>query len=69
MSALQLNAIVMKALVDPDFRENLLNGQRRTCLAQFDLDEPDLQALLEIRAGNLEQFVDAVSDLVMAEKP
>lgn len=60
MSALHLNAIVTRALIDPEFRAAVLNGQRRTRLTPFDLTDQERAAVLAIEARDLDQFIRQV---------
>jgi len=53
MSAAALKAIVGTTLVDREFCEELLNGNRPTLLAEFDLTGEEREAILATEAGHL----------------
>ncbi len=57
MSKLNLNAIVTKALLDNQFRADILNGHRNERISEFDLTEDEKQVILAIEADNLDQFI------------
>lgn len=51
-----LEEVVGTALIDPEFRAGLLNGQRARLIAQFKLTPDEQQAVLSIRAESLQAF-------------
>jgi hypothetical protein len=51
-----LEEVVGTAIIDPEFRAGLLNGQRARLIAQFKLTPDEQQAVLSIRAESLQAF-------------
>jgi hypothetical protein len=51
-----LQALVGRALVDPSFRKDLLNGHRADCLAEYDLTREERRAAGAIQASDLTSF-------------
>jgi hypothetical protein len=47
-------------VIDPAFRERLLNGGRREAIAAFDLTPEEMAHVLSIRAGDLQEFARAL---------
>lgn len=66
MSALHLNAIATRALVDPEFQAAVLNGQRCARLAAFDLTEREREAVLAIETHDLDQFIRQLEAVIQA---
>ena len=56
MSHTSLQLLIGTALTDADFCKKLLNGQRRSVLANFDLTEEEVRFLYTIQAHNLREF-------------
>ncbi len=52
----ELQALVGRALVDPGFRKDLLNGHRRECLSQFALSPDERMAATGVEADDLATF-------------
>lgn len=52
----ELQAVVGRALVDPTFCSNLLNGHRAECLAEFDLSADEMAAARRIKATDLASY-------------
>lgn len=48
--------MVGRALIDPGFRRDLLNGHRRECLAQFGLTADEYMAASAVEADDLTSF-------------
>lgn len=69
MSKLVLNALVMQALVDDGFRQDLLNGRRAQRLAEFPLAEQEQALLLSLSAPSLEVFAAQVEHLLRHNAP
>ena len=64
MSKLYLNAIATRALVDKEFQEKLLNGQRKEMLGEFTLSEEEIKLLLSIKEDSLDQFIGQLGKLI-----
>lgn len=64
MSKLHLNAIATRALVDKEFQEKLLNGQRKEMLGEFTLSEEEMKLLLSIKEDSLDQFIGQLGKLI-----
>ena len=62
MSVQQLNVLVGTAVVDPQFQEALLNGQRREMIAPFELTDEERGVVLSIQAENLQDFAQILHD-------
>ncbi len=56
MAYTELEEIVGHAIIDRNFRADLLNGSRASALARFNLSPEEKQALMSIRAESLESF-------------
>ena len=56
MGHMALQILVGTALTDPQFCHDLLNGRRRTILAQFDLTEEEQKAVLGVEAESIQDF-------------
>jgi hypothetical protein len=57
MSTLQLNAIATRAMLDNEFRVEVLNGKRKQRLSEFDLTKDEFDAVMAIDANDLDQFI------------
>lgn len=66
MSALQIDAIVTRALVENKFGRTILNGKRSVQLETFDLTEQERAAVLAIEADDLDQFIRRVAAWMQA---
>jgi NifB/MoaA-like Fe-S oxidoreductase len=64
MSKIHLNAIATRALLDGDFKKAVLNGKRREKLDEFSLSENEIQAVMEIEANSLDQFIRGLGTLM-----
>jgi len=64
MSKLHLNAIATRALVDREFQDKLLNGQRKEMLGEFTLSEEEMKLLLSIKDDSLDQFIGQLGKLI-----
>lgn len=53
----QINAIATRVLVDPDFCDAILNGQRREQLREFNLSEEMTDAIMDIDGNNIHNFI------------
>jgi len=60
----ELQALVGRALVDPTFRKDLLNGHRVECLSEFELTNEEFDAARAIRAGDLTSFAGQLDEWI-----
>lgn len=60
----QINAIVTRALLDEDFQVGILNGTRQKRLEEYPLPEPIQQAVLEIKADDINHFIFKLHELI-----
>lgn len=60
----ELQALVGRALVDPSFRKDLLNGHRVECLSEFELTNEEFDAARSIRAGDLTSFAGQLDEWI-----
>ncbi len=56
MAYAELEEVVGHAIIDRDFRADLLNGSRAHVLSRFNLSPEEKEALMSIRAESLESF-------------
>jgi hypothetical protein len=56
MSQMALHTLVGTALTDSRFCHDLLNGRRRTLLADFDLTDEEQEAVMVIEANSIQDF-------------
>jgi hypothetical protein len=68
MSQIALHTLVGTALTDHNFCHDLLNGRRRTLLAQFDLTNEEREAILGIQADTLQEFASQLCEWLKAQK-
>ena len=68
MSFMMLNALLTRALLDPQFSKDILNGKRAQRVSEFDLSQAEKQAILAIQADNLDQFIHQISDWMYASQ-
>jgi len=52
----EIQALVGRAIIDPQFCEDLLNGHRAECLAEFPLSAEELGAAAAIKADDLAAY-------------
>jgi hypothetical protein len=64
----ELQALVGRALVDPAFQEDLLNGHRSECLAQFGLTEEELSIASCIAADDLTSFAAQLDTWIRTQR-
>ena len=64
MSKLQLNAIATRAMLDNEFRVEVLNGKRKQRLSEFDLTKDEFDAVMAIDAHDLDQFIVNLRNLM-----
>lgn len=64
MSKLKLNAIATQALLDNEFKTALLNGQGQAQLSAFQLNQEEVEAVMSIKAMDLDQFIRHLSGLI-----
>jgi hypothetical protein len=67
-SSYQINAIATRALVDVDFKQAILNGQRRQRLQEFELPEEVVDAIMEIQGNDIHQFIFQLNNLAATKK-
>ena len=67
-SSYKINAIATRALVDADFNQAILNGQRRQRLQEFDLPEEVVDAIMEIQGNDIHQFIFQLNGLAASKK-
>jgi hypothetical protein len=68
MSASQLSAVLVNALVDERFCRNLLETPH-TALSRFDLSPDERHALSSFRADTIEEFAAEMVDWLSASQP
>lgn len=51
-----LQNLVGRAIIDKDFREQLLNGGREQMIAEFNLTDDELDAIRSIHTRRFEEF-------------
>ena len=56
----ELQAVIGRALVDPSFCKDLLNGHRRERLAEYQLSSEEREALANVQAVDLTTFAREV---------
>lgn len=56
----RIDELIWTALIDPVFRERMLNGHRWEIVDAFGLTETERQALLAVKADTLESFAGAL---------
>lgn len=59
-----INAIAAQALIDNKFEAAILNGQRKEKLHEFNLSEKQFEAVMAIKADNLDQFIRSLGKLI-----
>ncbi len=64
MPNIQINALVTRALLDDQFQADILNGQRRERLDEFELTSEERAELIGIAASNVDEFIRAVDDQI-----
>ncbi|MFQ5593443.1 MAG: Os1348 family NHLP clan protein [Anaerolineae bacterium] len=62
MSHRALQNLVGRAIVDRDFRDQLLNGNREQVMADFNLADDEVSAISSIEAHSLEAFASELDD-------
>lgn len=62
MSHRALQNLVGRAIVDRDFRDKLLNGNREQAIADFNLADDEICAISSIEAHSLEAFASELDD-------
>lgn len=61
----QINAIATRSLIDEKFKTGILNGTRSKTLKDYPLPEKVHQAIMEIKAENLNQFILKLHQLII----
>ncbi len=69
MSELSLRSLVAHAVVDARLCSQLLNGERETVLARFELSEGERTALRAIQAETLQGFAAQLDHWMQGEVP
>jgi len=67
MAYAELEEVVGNAIIDRNFRADLLNGSRASALARFNLSPEEKQALMSIRAESLESFAGQLAGWLAAQ--
>jgi hypothetical protein len=67
-SSYQINAIATRALVDVDFKQAILNGQRRQRLQEFQLPVEVVDAIMKIQGNDIHQFIFQLNNLAATKK-
>ena len=67
MAYAELEEVVGHAIIDRDFRADLLNGSRAQVLSRFNLSPEEKQALMNIRAESLESFAGQLAGWMDAQ--
>jgi hypothetical protein len=66
MTSIKLNAMVTKALTDSRFCADILNGHRRERIQEYNLADNVEQAVMGIKAKNLDQFIRSLETWMTA---
>lgn len=61
-----LQDLIGRAIVDKDYRDQLLNGNREQALAQLDLTDEERTTVDSIEAQSLEEFAGQLHDWIEA---
>lgn len=56
--------LIGRAIVDKEFRDQLLNSGRKQALAQFDLTDDERKAICSIKARSFEEFASELHDWI-----
>ena len=64
MTKSEINALATKALTDRNFEAAILHGKRLEQLKEFRLPSGVLNAIMQIKGENLQQFIYQLNDLV-----
>ncbi|HBG75288.1 MAG: hypothetical protein A2X25_12440 [Chloroflexi bacterium GWB2_49_20] len=64
MTKLEINALATRALTDRNFEAAILNGHRYERLQEFQLPVGVVNAIMQIKGENLQQFIYQLNDLV-----
>lgn len=57
MTHYTLNAIITRSLLDGQFCRDILTGNRKERLREFDLSPRERQVILSIKADEIDQFI------------
>ena len=68
MSQIALQTLVGTAVTDPRFCHDLLNGRRRTLLAEFDLTDEEREVVLGVEAGSIQVFAAQLGEWLEAQE-
>lgn len=61
MSHFILNAIITRSLLDGQFCKDMLSGNRKARLREFDLSPKERQIILSIKADEIDQFIEQMN--------
>lgn len=64
MTKIEINALATRVLTDRDFETAILNGHRYERLQEFQLPVGVLDAIMQIKGEDLQQFIYQLNDLV-----
>jgi hypothetical protein len=59
-----LQDLIGRAIVDREFRDRLLNGNREQVVAEFDLTDIERRAIHSIEAQSFEEFAGSLQDWI-----
>jgi hypothetical protein len=59
-----LQDLIGRAIVDRDFREDLVSGNRDGAVSDFDLSQDELDAIRSIDAGSFEELAGQLDDWI-----
>jgi len=62
----ELQAVIGRALVEPGFCRDLLNGHRRERLSEFELSREEWEAAAAVEAGDLATFAREIDRWISA---
>jgi hypothetical protein len=68
MSKYKINAIATRALVDPAFRQAILNGRWRQELLEYDLPRELVAVIMSIKGNDPRQFINQLHQLIILKR-
>jgi len=68
MPQMALQILVGTALTDPRFCHDLLNGRRRSLLAEFDLTAEEREVVLGVEAESIQEFAVQLCEWLKAQQ-
>jgi hypothetical protein len=66
MSEITLHVLIGTALTDSEFHDKLLNGKRRSLLAELDLTDIERKTVMGIEAKSVQEFAVQLCELLPA---